>query len=161
MITSCWTSHSPHHIVPISISGYSVFFTGHENCECYLLKYHTTLSGTITSAANCNLLWAVMHLKIRMEDISLCQFGCAPLWSQLLSDGISNGTSCLFWHIFITLSLHCSWQQGNEKGGITCQTHFIPSAHSLRFIWGFYSKMTQGKGTTVCFFVKWSCCEYI
>lgn len=52
--------------MPISISGYSVFFTGHENCECYLLKYHTTLSGTIASAANCNLLWAVMHLKIRI-----------------------------------------------------------------------------------------------
>lgn len=58
----------------------------------------------------------------------------------------------LFWHIFIAHGRHCSWQQGNGKGGKTCQTHFMASAHSLRFIWGTYSKTAQGNDTVARLF---------
>lgn len=53
------TSHPPQ---SLSISGYSGFFlSGHENCECYLFKCNTTLSGGFTF----DLLQALTHLKKR------------------------------------------------------------------------------------------------
>lgn len=77
----------------LSISGYSGFFlSGHENCECYLFKCNTALSGVFTPVSPLTFSELLQTLKTYVS--SRCQFGCAPLWSQLLSDGFSNGTSC-------------------------------------------------------------------
>lgn len=126
------------------------FSEGHKNCDCYLWRYNPTLSGVITSATNCNLLCAVIQAKITI--CPPCVSLDVPLFGlNYCLMGFLMAPQVFFGTFFITLGLHCSWQQSNEKGGITCQTHLIPSAHSLRFIWGFYSKMIQGEGTTGIF----------
>lgn len=84
---------------------------------------------------------------------SSCLFECAPLWSQLLSDGISNGTSFLFWHILSHSAFTAADSRVMKKVESPVRHISYHQLIALGLSEGSYSKMTQGKGTTVFVFL--------